>query len=57
MVNNAIVGRIVHSGLIGTVEWAIVERYVQGGDANHVVLERLWVTLTDGTTWAVKVIE
>ena len=55
--SHSIVGKIKTHGIVGNIEWAIVNRYVAGIDENHVVLQSLWVTRTDGATWVVKIIE
>lgn len=57
MTTNGILGSIGNRGVSGNIEWAIIERYVEGSTADHVVLQSVLVTCTDGSVWAIRVIE
>lgn len=50
-------GYVVETGAFGNVEWATVIRYIPGSDGSHVIQESAWITRTDGTTWAVKIVD
>ena len=57
MDTNGVDGMIQNVTVVGDIESAIVMRYIAGSDANHTIEQRVRVTRTNGTTWAVKIIE